>query len=373
MATGGAQRVLLDQGGWFQARNHPVCAAFLYDREGLYTKYTEECAFPVIDLQAWRQGSGLTNLFHLVSGLARLYSLMRREHFQVIEAFTHHANLLGLPVAWLAGVPVRVAVHQGRIEKLPGWLLRLHTWLVNSKMVSCLVAVSSRLQSYAIEVEGIAPEKIVMIPNGHSLGAPVQISEDDRSRFYKELGLDLDGLLVLSVGRLTEQKGHAYLLDAIPAIVGQFPNTIFAIAGDGPLRTELEAKTLRLGISKWVRFLGMRSDVPDLLQMADVFALPSLWEGLPIALLEAMGAGLPVIATRVEGVEEMIVDGENGLLVQPADSESLKTGLMRLLAHLDLRVNLGTAGRALVESSFSLEQMGKRYEDLFLRLLERKQ
>ena len=98
---------------------------------------------------------------------------------------------------------------------------------------------------------------------------------------------------------------------------------------------------------------------PTLLQMADVFALPSLWEGLPIALLEAMGAGLPVIATRVEGVEEMIVDGENGLLVQPADGESLKTGLLRMLAQPDLRVNLGTAGRALVESSFSLDQMGR--------------
>ena len=140
-----------------------------------------------------------------------------------------------------------------------------------------------------------------------------------------------------------------------------------------PLRAELEAKAERLGISKWVRFLGMRSDVPDLLQMADVFALPSLWEGLPIALLEAMGAGLPVIATRVEGVEEMIVDGENGLLAQPADTKSLKTGLLRMLAQPDLRVNLGTAGRATVESSFSLDQMGIRYEDLFLRLLERKQ
>ena len=151
-------------------------------------KYREECAFPVIDLQAWRQGSGLANLFHLVRGLARLYSLMRREHFQVIEAFTHHANLLGLPVAWLAGVPVRVAVHQGRIEKLPGWLLRLHTWLVNSKMVSCLVAVSSRLQAYAIEIEGIAPEKIVMIPNGHSLGAPVKVTGDDRRPVLQGIG-----------------------------------------------------------------------------------------------------------------------------------------------------------------------------------------
>ncbi len=122
--------------------------------------------------------------------------------------------------------------------------------------------------------------------------------------FCQELGLHPDGLLVLSVGRLTEQKGHIYLLEAIPGIIEQFPSTVFAIAGDGPLRAELEARAERLGISKSVHFLGMRSDVPALLQMAHIFALPSLWEGLPIALLEAMAAGLPVVATRVEGVEE---------------------------------------------------------------------
>jgi glycosyltransferase involved in cell wall biosynthesis len=373
MATGGAQRVLLDQGRWFHARNHPIVAAFFYDREGLYAKYSQESAFPVVDLEAWRQGSGLVNLFHLIGGLARLYTLMRRERFQVIESFTHHANLLGLPVAWAAGVPVRVAVHQGRIENLPDWLVRLHTWMVNSRITSCLVAVSSRLQSYAIEVEGVAPEKIVMIPNGHSLGSPARITRDERSRFCEELGLHPDGLFVLSVGRLTEQKGHTYLLDTIPAILEQFPDTVFAIAGDGPLRAELEAKAIQLGISHSVRFLGTRSDVPELLQMADVFVLPSLWEGLPIALLEAMGAGLPVIATRVEGVEEIIVDGENGLLVPPTDCESLKIAVLGMLAHPDLRVNLGAAGRALVESAYSLDQMGKRYEDLFLRLLESKQ
>jgi glycosyltransferase involved in cell wall biosynthesis len=325
----------------------------------------------VIDLQARRRGGGLANLFHLIGGLARLYSFLRKEHIQVVESFTHHANLLGLPVAWAAGVPVRVAVHQGRIENIPAWLVRLHTLMVNSSITSCLVAVSSRLQTYAIQVEGIAPEKIVMIPNGYSLRSPAQITPEERSRYGEELGLKPEAPLILSVGRLTEQKGHAYLLEAIPGVLEQVPNVVFAIAGDGPRRAVLEDKARQLGIAGSVRFLGMRADVPELLQMADVFVLPSLWEGLPLALLEAMGCGLPVVATRVEGVEEIIVDGENGLLLPPADPEALKIALQRLLVQPDLRVNLGTAGRALVETAFSLDKMGERYEELFLRLLER--
>ncbi len=372
MATGGAQRVLLDQGRWFHKRKHAVIAAFFYDREGLNGKYDEECAFPVINLHAWRPGSGLANLFYLIGGLVRLYRLVRKERFDVIESFTHHANLLSLPVAWAAGVPVRVAGHHGRIEQLPAWLCRLHTRVVNSRITSSLVAVSNRVQSYAIEVEAIAPEKIMVIPNRHALRSPAQLSSNERAGYCQELGLHPDGLLVFSVGRLTEQKGHIYLLEAIPGVIEQFPRTVFAIAGDGPLRAELEASAQRLGVSESVHFLGMRSDVPALLQMAHIFTLPSLWEGLPIALLEAMAAGLPVVATRVEGVDEVIVDGENGLLLPPADPESLKIALLRLLAQSDLRVNLGMAGKTLVQGSFSLDQMGKRYEDLFVRLLEDK-
>ena len=370
MATGGAQRVLLDQAGWFHHQGYHVTVAFFYDREKMGEKWYAAYPFPVIDLKAWRTRGGIANPFRLLRGWFRLYRLLRNGQFSVVETFTHHANLLGLPAVWAAGTPVRAASHHGRIGDFPGWLTRLHAWVVNSFLASCLVVVSERVRSYAVNSEGIKPEKIFVIANGIELSRQ-PLNDSDRAALANELGLPPGGLLALSVGRLTEQKGHTYLLDAIPAILEQFPETVFAIAGDGPLRRELEATAERLGISRSVRFLGTRADVPELLQMADIFVLPSLWEGLPIALLEAMGAGLPVIATQVEGVEEIIVDGENGLLLPPADAESLKIAMLRLLAQPDLRVNLGSAGRALVEDAFSLDQMGKRYEDLFLSLLER--
>jgi glycosyltransferase involved in cell wall biosynthesis len=372
MATGGAQRVLLDQASWFHHQGYQVAVAFFYDRERMGEKWRATYPFPVMELQAWRSRGGIANPFRLLRGWLRLYRLLRKGQYAVMETFTHHANLLGLPAAWAAGTPVRAASHHGRIGDFPDWLTRLHTWMVNSALASCLVVVSDRVRSDAVGSEGIKPDKIFVIANGIELSRQ-PLDSSNRATLQNELDLPSGGLLALSVGRLTEQKGHSYLLEAIPAILEQYPDTVFAIAGDGPLKAELEAKAERLGISKRVRFLGMRSDVPALLQIADVFAFPSLWEGLPIALLEAMGAGLPVIATQVEGVEEMIVDGENGLLAPPADVEALKTGLLRMLAQPDLRVNLGAAGRATVQSSFSLDQMGERYEDLFLRLLERKQ
>jgi len=133
------------------------------------------------------------------------------------------------------------------------------------------------------------------------------------------MGFQAADRLFVTVGRLATQKGHSYLLEAIARVVNEFPNAKFLFAGDGPLRAELETRVDALNIRNYVWFLGIRNDIPLLLSMCDGFILPSLWEGLPIALLEAMYAGLPVIATDVEGVDEIIKDGENGLLVPPAD------------------------------------------------------
>ena len=290
MATGGRSASCWTRGAGLPRMGTQFTQRSGTTAKGLCEQYRKECAFPVIDLEAWRSGSGLANPFRLAGGLLRLYRLMRRERYQVIETFTHHANLLGLPAAWLARLPVRVAGHHGRIEQLPAWITRLHTRVINSRITSILVAVSTRVQKIATDEEGVAPEKIVVIPNRHASRNPAQPIEGTRSRYRQEIGLDDGGLLVLSVGRLVEQKGHIYLLEAIPAIVEQFPKTVFAIAGDGSQRAELEIRCEQLGISPSVRFLGTRSDVSELLQVADVFVLPSLWEGFPIALTRSHGS-----------------------------------------------------------------------------------
>ena len=199
-------------------------------------------------------------------------------------------------------------------------------------------------------------QKMRVIPNGLDPGP-----------FTREPNVDLrrslsDGRpLVLAVARLDPQKGHRYLLEA----AAQVPEAVFALAGDGPDRAALEALAVDLGIRDRVRFLGRRSDIADLLAACDVFVLPSLYEGLPISLLEAMAAERAVIATAIGGTDEVVVHEQTGLLVPPAEPAALAAALRRLLADDALRRRLAVAGHDRVTSHFSIREMVARVSALY--------
>jgi len=125
-----------------------------------------------------------------------------------------------------------------------------------------------------------------------------------------------------------------------------------------------------LDIEQAVRLIGFRSDIPALLSLADIFVLPSLTEGLPISMLEAMSAGLPVVVTRVGGISEVIEDGKNGVIVPPSDADALGSAVLRLLSNSEIREKLGASARALVEKEYNLDTMGKKYNDLFHKLIK---
>ncbi|UCH58472.1 MAG: glycosyltransferase family 4 protein, partial [Anaerolineales bacterium] len=370
MATGGAQQLLLDQGKWFAAKGYRVTAAFLYDKDGLHEQWQASVPFPLINLDCWGSGNALINFYRFVRGMIRLYKLMIRERFTLVEAFTHHANLIGIPCAWLARVPVRIASHHGRIENFPPWLERLHAWIINHGIATGMVAVSLQVQSLSIREERIQPDKIIVIANGINLSHVEQLEEYEQIKLRQQIGIKREDFLLLTVARLRTQKGHTYLLEAIPSIIECFPNTVFVFAGEGDLSAELKEKARSLGIQDAIRFLGNRTDVPKLLNIADGFVLPSLSEGLPLSLLEAMRAGLPVVATKLEGIEEIIRDGENGLLVEPADPKGLSQAIIRLLSNEELRKRLGSAGEALIKEQYTIDIMCKHYEQMFHEGLE---
>jgi glycosyltransferase involved in cell wall biosynthesis len=175
------------------------------------------------------------------------------------------------------------------------------------------------------------------------------------------LGAEPGRPLVLVPARLDAQKGHRHLLHALAHV----PEPVVVLAGDGPERPALERLAAELGVAGRVRFLGTRSDVPSLLAAADLFVLPSLYEGLPVAVLEAMAAGVPVLATAIGSTAEAVHDGRTGLLVPPGDAGALAAGLRRLLGDRELAARLGGAGRERARTEFSAAAMVARVADVY--------
>jgi glycosyltransferase involved in cell wall biosynthesis len=176
-------------------------------------------------------------------------------------------------------------------------------------------------------------------------------------------------ILILAVGNLLERKGHIYLLRALQSLVDQGLSDRWRLAiaagWGGEERPKLDAFTAEHGLSDRVHILPHRNDVPDLLAAADIFVMPSLWEGLPLSILEAMLTGVPVIASATSGIPEAIVTEQHGLLVPPGDVDRLSESLARLLHDPDLRARLGSSGQARALSEFTIESMADAYERLF--------
>lgn len=357
----GAQRVLLSLASYFHRNGYPVQAVFVYDKQSLARQWGEQYPFPVISLDGWIYGGfALANSVRLLGGLLRLFGLLRR--VQVVITFTPDSNLLGLPVAWLAGVPVRLGTHHGYIEGAPGILSWLHGQLSNSFLCVRMICVSSQVRILALRDEGTRPGKLVVIDNGiHPLQSQPN-NTSQREALRASLGVRPHQTLFITVGRLMQQKGHTYLLDAIQQVKN--PSFMFFFVGQGPLRPELEAKVRRLGISEYVRFTGVRADVAELLNAADVFVQPSLWEGMSLALLEAMFAGLPVVATRIEAATDVLEHERSALLVTPRDPADLAAALTRIVADTDLRQRLGQAAKADAEQKYTVDAMGSAYANL---------
>ncbi len=369
MEVAGAQEVLLSQARWFHLKGYNVQAVFFYDKQGLARDWQKVNPFPLISLEARKQPSDpVSNLFRTLRSFWRLFRLLRRKILVVIT-FTPHSNLLGLPIAWIARVPVRIGTHHGYIEGSSPLLAWFHGRLTNSKVCSMMVAVSGQVRKYAIDREGTSPNHLTVIENGIEPFRSTPNRQAARKKILHQIGLKDAALLTLTVGRLTVQKGHTYLLDAIAALAPRHPHIHFVFAGDGPLRAELEDKARNLRISDRVTFLGIRADVEELLFASDIFVQPSLWEGLSIALLEALMAGLPVVATRVEGVVDVVENGESALLVPPKDPQSLADALGTLLNDGGLRARLSTQGKMRVKDRYSIETMCTSYEKLIQLLL----
>lgn len=359
MAVGGAQKLLLEQASWFQAHGHQVAVAFFYDRDGLREKWKRNYPFPIHDLQAFdKQAGGLLSLPKLAAGLWRLWKMLNRGKYDAVITFTHDSNMLGLPLAKLAGIRARIGTHLGEIRGMSAWRERLHTILVNRGVIQTLVASSSRTRSNAVQA-GIDPNRIKVI---HNAIMPFDVGGVDRNAVRNKLGLRHDDIFLLAVGRLVYEKGHEFLVEAMSKVAQVNDRAVAGICGEGPLREQLSRQIEALGLQEKVKLLGLWNDIPELLAAADVFVLPSRWEGLPMALLEAMMAGLPVVATRVEGVEDVVEHGAHGFLVPLESPQALADAVLQLCSTSEAqRREMGGRGRARILESYTTDRMCEQY------------
>ena len=357
ITVGGAQRVLLDQAEWFYDRGWDVQVIFFYDKDGLLKEWSERYPFPITALSVYQREAGVSkNLGRILHGFIVLTAMLGRMKPDVIECFTHDADTLGIPAAFLAGVKRRFGSHHGQFVGRSPMAGKIHTAIINSGLTSKLVCVSERAKRQALE-EGIRPEKIRVIFNGVK---SVKTDPRIRAEVRQELGLKDDETMILNVGRLTPEKAQKNLVKAAEILSGR-PELRFFIAGEGPCRGELE----NLIRGDHFRLLGSRNDVDRLLNAADLFVLYSDTEGMPVSLMEAMSAGLPCVASNLEGIVQLIPDDRYGTVIPAGDPALLAETIRGILADPQKASAQGRAASERIREAFSLDASCTGYAELF--------
>jgi glycosyltransferase involved in cell wall biosynthesis len=296
---------------------------------------------------------------HDLLGLVELIVVVRRERPAIIHAHSSKAGILGRLAARLARVPVVFTAHGWAFKSETGWRSRLYRTADRSlaPLTNKVVCVSEAEARIGLAAGTCLAERTVVIRNPAPPVATPPGNDPRPSRVP----------LIVSVGRLKRPKDFATLVLAV-ARLKRLPFRL-QIVGDGPDRDEIRAAVAAAGLEDRVELLGERHDVPELLAEADVFVLSSRSEGLPIALLEAMAHGLPVVASDVGGISEALVHGDSGLLVPPADPAALADALGALLTDAELRERLGMSARIRCETSFELEGWREAHLRLYESLL----
>lgn len=299
--------------------------------------------------------------------MMRLVQYMRKNQPQVFHAHLFKSDFHGRLAARLAGVPVVVSTLHNNDVWANNWIMG-HLYGSTSIWVDRLIAVSEEVKTFHIQKTGVSPEKVIVIENAVDVQAFTG-HEEAAKRIRAEFGISLDAPVFGIVGRLKPQKNIPMFLQAAVGILHEIPNARFLIVGDGPLLNDLKLKAQDIGLFPSVIFTGMRNDIPAILRSLDVLVLSSLWEGLPVILLEAMASSLPSVVTSVDGVVGVAEPDVTALLVPSGDHRELSKACIRLARDPELRRKMGWAARERVTRNYSLDRMIDRVSELYLSLL----
>ena len=354
----GAEMVLVEAAARLnRERFKVICGLLTPDTEGLIPAGLATVDFRMPGLNGW---VWLRFLF-------KLCWVIYRQRIDLIHVNSYVPGNYARLAAALMQVPIVIDHWHGfsRFSRKRRFICRFL-----ARFTDLSLAVSQGVKDYLVQEIGLVPEKIRVVANGVDIAAIDAARPGDEMR--RELGLPADAPVIGLVGRLDHWgKGHKELFAAMARLTARYPVQAL-IVGGGRREAEIKQAAIDLGLADAVHFLGSRRDVPDLLHAMDIFVLPSYSEGLSLALMEAMAAGLAVVASAVGGNPELVADAETGLLIPPKDAEALAVALERLLADPTEAKAMGEKARQRVEENYSLDRLGREINEIYGELVEKK-
>ncbi len=369
---GGAERLAVHIANARAAAGHP---SFLYVMSG-EGELSASVAGAVHTRYLGYARASIANPPAFAASVARGWRLLSRQlardGIEVVQSHLPGANFWGLLLQWRGACPVVPTIHNnlefryGRDDQAWRARLRRRAYLALVRRCPAVVAVSAEVRASLGADLGATPAELArvrVITNGVEVPEPLDpaLARQALARY----GVPAGDPVVLAAGRLTEQKNHVVLLEALLGLRRAGVRCRAVIAGEGPLRAFLERRAEELGVADQVALPGNVQDLGDVMQGADLFVLPSLWEGLPLTLLEAMARGLPVVGTRIAGVAEVVEDGVSGLLVEPGDAAGLTRAIASLLRDPGRRAAFGAAGLEIVRRQHDFARVAAELERLY--------
>lgn len=357
LPMGGAENLLLSVLRRLDPERFASTVCCIGER-GLLGDQVAAMGVPLVELHRLQKGGLDKNI------VPALVDMIRRERIDLVHSHLYHANFYGRLAAIKAGVPAVASVHNTYthpklLRCIINWYLARHT--------AAIITGSDEIRRDVIRYDRVPESLVELIPNSVDISRSTSAISQSQAR--SNIGLPETALILGTVGRLEKQKGHRYLIEALDLLVRNGKNAYLLLIGEGRERSALEHLTRQLGLQERVRFLGTRNDLGDLFRAMDLFVMPSLWEGLSLAMLSAMAAGLPVIATSVGGVRQVLGKDEYGFTVPPGDAQALASRITSCVANGQNTLNLATKGAQHVRDHYSDDAMVKHVEAVYERIL----
>jgi glycosyltransferase involved in cell wall biosynthesis len=302
-------------------------------------------------------------------GLSRLVRLVRTWRPTVLHSHMLHANFMARALRPFTRIPAVVSTIHNIYE---GGRLRMLGYRLSNGLVDHMTIISQAAADRFIRERIVPPALLEVVPNGVDTERYRSVPAGTRDRLRQSLGLGQEFAWV-AVGRFEAAKDHPNMLQAFARVRAEGRDAVLLLVGRGSLQAETEALASRLGLNGRARFVGTREDVPQFLSVADGYVMSSAWEGMPMVLLEAAAAGLPIVATRVGGNQEVVQESVTGFLVPPSDDQALAAAMLRLMALPEAeRRTMGARGHDHVREHYGLGRVVDRYETIYREVLRRK-